>query len=135
MKFLKTISVVSLTLLVLVSSSSFKLGIHLCAGNIQDVALFSELEKCAMEKKLPPCHKHQAEPCCDDETIIHEGDGFEVSFSDITISAAPVLDLEIPFVMVSEIIPDAPAAKIMYRDYDPPLRSYDLTVTHQVFLI
>jgi hypothetical protein len=135
MKFLKTISVISLTLLVLVSSSSFKLGIHLCAGDIQDMALFSEVEKCAMEKNLPPCHKHQTAPCCDDETIVHEGDGFEVSFSDITISPGPVLDLEIPSVMVSEIIPESPSARLFYHDYDPPLRSYDLTLTHQVFLI
>ena len=135
MKLLKTISVFALALLVLISSSSFTVGIHLCAGKVQDLALFSQAEKCAMEQKLPPCHKHMAAPCCEDETIVHEGDGFEGLFADITISAVPVLDCDVPPVVVAEVIPDTPFSKISFRSYDPPLRSFDLTVTHQVLLI
>jgi hypothetical protein len=135
MKLLKTISVFALAFLVLISSSSFTVGIHLCAGKIQGMAFFSQAEKCAMEQKLPPCHKPMADPCCDDATIVHEGDGFEGSFASITISAAPALDCDVPLVIVAEVIPDTPFSKISYRSYDPPLRSFDLTVTHQVFLI
>jgi hypothetical protein len=38
-------------------------------------------------------------------------------------------------VLVSEIIPGSPIARFRYYYYDPPLRSCDLTVEHQVFLI
>jgi hypothetical protein len=135
MGILKTIFVYALAFLVLLSSSNFTVGIHLCAGKIQDLALFSAAEKCAMEQKLPPCHKHLPAPCCDDETIVHEGDGFEASFADTCTAAAPALDLDAPVVVIAEIIPDAPFSKISYGCYDPPLRSYDLTVTHRTFLI
>lgn len=110
-------------------------GIHLCAGKVQDMALFSAPEKCAMEKNLPPCHKHLTAPCCDDETIIHEGEGFKASVADITLSPASCIDLDIPAVIISEIVPSTTASQIHYYNYDPPLRSYDLTVSHRVFLI
>ncbi|HZI24788.1 MAG TPA: hypothetical protein VFD46_06920, partial [Chryseolinea sp.] len=117
MRFLKAISVFSLAFLVLVSSSSFRVGIHFCADKIHDVAIFDETEKCDMEKNLPPCHKNLKASCCDDETVVHEGDGFEVSFSDVAVSVVPVLDLDLPLVVVSEIIPDAPSSKISYYKY------------------
>ena len=122
--------------LVLVSSSSFMVGIHWCAGEIQNMALLSKAEGCEMEKNLPPCHKHIAsEPCCEDEAILHEGEGFKASVSDIAISMSPALDLELPHVILSEVIPSVSFLHPDYYNYDPPLRSYDLTVSHRVFLI
>jgi hypothetical protein len=135
MKFLKTISVFTMAFLVLFSSSSFMVGIHWCAGEIQSMALLSEADGCEMEKNLPPCHKHVSEPCCEDETILHQGEGFKASVSDIAISISPTLDLELPHVILSEVIPSVPFLHPDYYDYDPPLRSYDLTVSHRVFLI
>jgi hypothetical protein len=135
MKLFKTISVFVLAVLVLFSSSNFRLAIHLCADKVYDIALFSETEKCEMEKKLPPCHKHLSAPCCDDETIVHEAEGFKASFSEITISPSPVLDFDLPEVIISEVIPSVPSSQTSYYQYDPPLRSYDLTVSHHVFLI
>lgn len=110
-------------------------GIHLCAGEVQNIALFTKAAGCEKEKNLPPCHKHESAPCCDDETIIHKGEGFKASIAHITISSAPVLDFELPVVVISEVIPSAPISQTQYYNYDPPLRSYDLTVSHQVFLI
>ena len=51
MKAVKTIFVFALALLVLVSSTSFMVGIHFCSGEVADMALFTEAEPCAMEKK------------------------------------------------------------------------------------
>jgi|SRR5687768_1862001 len=135
MKLLRTISAFALAFLVLISSSSFMVDIHLCAGKVQDMALFSEAEKCAMEKSLPPCHKHVTAPCCDDETVVHEAEGFKASFFDISIAAAPVVDLHIADIILAEIIPAAPTLTNSWLYYDPPLRSYDLTVSQQVFRI
>jgi hypothetical protein len=135
MKFLKTISVFTMAFLVLVSSSSFLVGIHWCGGEIQSMALLSQAEGCEMEKNLPPCHKYASDPCCDDETILHEGQGFKAFVSDINISLSPTVDLELPQIILSEVIPSVPFLQPDYYNYDPPLRSDDLTVSHHVFLI
>jgi hypothetical protein len=134
MKFFKTISVFVMTLLVLVSSSSFVVGIHWCGGHIYSIAL-AQAEDCGMEKNVPACHKPVSTSCCDDDVILHEGEGFKASLSSITLSAFPPLDLELPGVLVSEVIPSTPFLRPNYYNYDPPLRSCDLTVSHRVFLI
>lgn len=135
MNLLRTISAFSLAFLVMISSSSFMVGMHFCKGEVKQLALFTKAEGCEKEKKLPPCHRHLASPCCDDETILHEGEGFKASIADISISQAAVSDLELPVVVVSEIIPEAPSSRTKYHNYDPPLRSNDLTVSHRVLLI
>jgi hypothetical protein len=135
MKFLKTISVFAMAFLVLVSSSSFMVDIHLCKDKIWDMGLFSKAVDCEMTKKLPPCHKQMLASCCDDETIVHEGEGFNASASDITVAVPTALDVSLPDVILSVIVPSIPFLHPDYCNYDPPLRSYDLTVSHSVFLI
>lgn len=88
-----------------------------------------------MEKRMPPCHKHETKPCCEDETIVHEGQDFKVSATDITIAAITAMDMQLPPVLISEVIPSAPISRITLYNYDPPLRPADLTVSLQVFLI
>lgn len=135
MNLFRTISSIVFCLLVVISSSSFMVGIHLCGGNIQDVALFTKANSCANEKKMPPCNKHETTPCCEDQTIIHEGQDIKSDAFKLQLSAIPVLDIEQSFVLVSEVIPSAPFSCIKYYNYDSPLRSTDLMVAHQVFLI
>lgn len=134
MKKYRSILSVAFAFLVLISSSSFMVGVHFCSGQIQNIALFTKAEDCEMEK-IPPCHKHLVKPCCEDETIVHNGEDFKVSPTDVTISLVPVTDMELPSVLISEVIPSAPASRITFYNYDPPLRSADLTVSYQTFLI
>jgi len=135
MKQYRSILSVIFAFLVLFSSSSFMVGVHLCRGHVQDVALFGEATPCVMEKQVSTCHMHESKPCCEDEAIVHDGQDFQVSSTDITISPIPVFDIELPAILISEIIPSAPVARIHYDVYDPPLWSTDLTVSLQVFLI
>jgi hypothetical protein len=134
MKAIRSISVVVLAVLVLVSSTSFMIGMHFCMGEVQNVAFFTKADGCEKEQNLPPCHRHQKAPCCADETIIHDGDDFKASIAHFHIVAAP-MEIEQPLVLISEVIPSVPLSRIKYYNYDPPLRSCDLTVEHQVFLI
>ena len=134
MKFLKTISIFALAFLVLVSSSSFVVGIHWCRGEIFNLSLLSHAEGCGMEKNVPPCHKQMIASCCEDDTILHEGEGFKASLSDINVSASPELEIQLPAILVAEVIPSIPLSPDYYN-YDPPLRSHDLTVSYSVFLI
>lgn len=135
MKIIRSISAVLLAILVLVSSTSFMVGMHICMGEVQNIALFEKADSCQKEKALPPCHKHMKPACCEDETVFHEGTDFKASIEHIHIEALFSVDIEQPLVLISEVIPAALIASIQYYKYDPPLRTCDLTVEHQVFLI
>lgn len=135
MKALRAISAILLALLVLVSSTSFMIGMHFCMGEVQNVALFTKADGCEKEKSQPPCHRHMKAPCCDDETILHKADDLKASITDSFVVSPVPADIELPLVLISEVIPSAPASRIKYLNYDPPLPSRDLTVEQQVFLI
>lgn len=111
------------------------IGIHMCSGNIQDLALFTKAQRCANEKKMPPCHKQESKPCCEDESVIHEGQDVKSDITKLQLSPVPVIDIDQPLVLIAEIIPSSSLARTKYYNYDPPLRWTDITVEHQVFLI
>jgi hypothetical protein len=121
--------------MVLVSSTSFMVGMHICMGEVQNVALFTKADGCEKEKSLPPCHRQAKAPCCKDETVVHKGEDFKASMAKVEIDAPVPIEIEQPLILISEVIPSAPLSRIQYYRYDPPLRSWDLTVEHQVFLI
>jgi len=135
MKKIRSISAVLLALLVLVSSTSFMIGMHFCMGEVQNIAFSSKADGCEKEQNLPPCHRHEKAPCCADETVVHKGDDFKASIAHIHTVAPFPIDIEAPLILISEVIPSAPLSRIQYYNYDPPLRCWDLTVEHQVFLI
>lgn len=135
MKLFRSILSIAFALLVLFSSSSFTVGIHLCGGQIENIALFTKSDGCEMEKKMPRCHKPQSKPCCEDETIIHSGEDFKVTIADVSISPDSASDMELPHVIISEVIPSARVSRTSIHHYYPPLRAADLTISFQVFLI
>lgn len=135
MKIFRTISAIILAFLVFFSSTSFMVGFHFCQGKIQKVALFTKAEGCKMPTQVPSCHKHVTNPCCDDEVVFHEASSFKGSVDQIQLHAPAAVDLSLPPVLISEIIPAASVARTEYYNYDPPLRSVDLSLTHRVFLI
>jgi hypothetical protein len=135
MKAIRSISAILLAILVLVSSTSFMVSMHRCMGEVRSVALFTKAASCEMEQRAPACLLHMKSPCCADETIVHKSDAFKASITHFHVVAPAQIDLEQPLVVISEVIPTAPFSRTHYYNYDPPLRSCDLTVEHQVFLI
>jgi len=135
MKAIRSISSVLLAILVLVSSSSFMVGIHFCMGELQQIALFGKAESCQMQKALPACHQHLKPTCCEDEVVFHEGTDFKVSTENYYSIAPAPISIEPPLVLIDEVIPPSSFTRFQYHNYDPPLRSFDLTVAHRVFLI
>lgn len=137
MNFVRTISVIALCLLVMVTSSSFMVGIHFCRGTVQDIALFQKAERCTNEKQLPECHRHQTNPCCEDKTILHEGDDIKSDVAKIQLSEIHTTNVDHPMILISEVIPSSlfVPTKAKYYNYDPPLPSADRTISLQVFLI
>lgn len=135
MKAFKTITALSLALLVLVSSTSFQVGLHFCKGEVQEVALFAKAPGCEKEKQLPPCHRQTKSSCCDDETVIHEADELATSLESLNVDVSNLTDASHPFVLVAEIIPSSSVSRHPYIHYQPPLRSGDLTVAYRSFII
>lgn len=135
MKPFRAISMIAFCLLVVFSSSSFIIGIHMCSGNIQDIALFTKAQTCANEKKMLPCHKQESKPCCEDESVLHEAQEIKSDVSKVQLSIVPALGIDQPVVLVAEIIPSSSLAKIRFYNYDSPIRWTDITVEYQVFLI
>ena len=135
MKVTRPISAVLLALLVLASSTSFMIGLHFCMGEVENVSLFTKADSCEKEQTLPPCHRNQKAPCCDDETFFHEGDDFKGSVKHLQVAALTAVELEQPTILIAEIIPAFPALYPRRHNYDPPLRTCDITVEHHVFLI
>ena len=135
MKHLRSILSVVFAFLVLFSSSSFIVGIHLCCGRVQAVALFTPAEDCGMGKAMPPCHQPQSKPCCENEAIVHRGDDFKASIKGVMLPPVSVVDVELPHVLLAELIPTLSLTPAEFYNYDPPLRKADLTVSLQVFLI
>ena len=135
MKAFRSIAVILLALLVLVSSTSVMVGMHLCMGEVENISFFAKADGCEKEKSLPPCHRDTVPPCCDDETIVHRGDDFKASATKYHGVLPTSQDIAQPPIVLAEIIPAAPIAHFRHHHYDPPLRTPDLTVEHRVFLI
>ena len=135
MKAFRTISAILLAILLLVSSTSFMVGIHKCGGEVLNVALFKKADGCEKERPEPPCHRHLKASCCEDQTLTHASNDFKSS--PVITYAGPlgITAMLVPFTLVSEVIPSAFVSRIQWPDYSPPLASHDLTVEHQVFLI
>jgi len=135
LKSLKTILTVTLALLVLVSSTHFVVGFHVCMGELQEIALFSKAEGCAMEKSLPPCHQHSKAPCCEDEVVLHNADAFKADAPSVFFETFVSTESLATLVLLADIIPDRDLQEVHFPDYDPPLPATDRVITHRVLLI
>ncbi len=135
MKTLRSTISIGFALLVLMASSSFSVGLHICSGQLKNIALFGKADGCEKEKQLPPCHRHSTQPCCEDETVIHDSEDFHASASHLDLSPQTAIDIVLPQVILAEIVSTDAIRSPRYYNYDPPLRSCDRTVAHSVFLI
>ena len=135
MKPLRTISILALVLLVMLSSSNFMVGIHFCSGEIRNIGILVKAEACEKEQSQPPCHRHMTATCCEDETIVHQGKELKPSVSHFHAAAPLPIDVVDINLLVSELIPASSISRAYYLLYDPPRASADITIRNQTFLI
>ena len=74
-------------------------------------------------------------PCHEDEAVVHQGQELKLTLPKSSFKLWFPLSSFNLWVLVSEVIPGSPLARIKFFNYDTPLRSFDLTVEHQSFLI
>lgn len=140
-KIFRSISAVFLSLLVLISTSSFAMNMHLCMGEVENLAFFSPAEPCELSVDDMACHNEIPEPidhlvntgCCDDREILIEGqDELEVT------GAASTYDLQLAAILYAVVLrPWVPAAANTdsFVKYTPPLIERDIPVLVQSFLL
>jgi hypothetical protein len=143
MKLFKRIILLTLTLLVLVSSTGISVGMHLCGGELEDLAFFGAKADCPMEQQketLPPCHQvpgaGDLADCCDDHILVFEHS--EASAATKAQLLAKTLDLK--FVAAFKVVilqlfaPETERASTYALYTDPPL-ARDIPVLVQAFLL
>lgn len=137
MKIFRTILCSLLALLVLISSSSFTVNMHLCGGHVQSVSVIEKATPCAMElAKTPPCHKSMAKKksCCTEDHITFEGKSFKSHEVTSLLLLQSFWVVELP--LISDLnIPVASATEFHLSQYSPPLIDRDITLQLRSFLI
>jgi hypothetical protein len=139
MNYLKTITSVILAVLVLVSSSSFTVNMHLCGGELQSVSIIEDAASCPMEVQLPPCHRNMAKQksdCCQDSHLAFEGKDFNYAFKEFkdVITSGSEVSVILPYIM--EVVEtELVLTAADFLPYKPPIVQRDIPVLIQSFLI
>lgn len=137
MKAIRPILCLFLAVLVLVSSTSFMVGMHLCNGEIKNIAFLTHADGCGHQDKMPPCHKEKQQSCCENGEILHEAADFSSQHANVELqSLSAGFQLSITDVVISIIIPDPGIiSAFKFYDYDIPIRLEDRPVANRVLLI
>ena len=139
MKVIHSILTVSLALLVLVSSTSFSVNMHVCGGHVSSVALVQKAAPCLMEI-IPPCHggihlEKKSNGCCEDKSVVFEGKDFNSKVEHISFELQTASWIaELPYI-VSVSPSNSTQAYSSFTLYKPPLLSQDISVLVHSFQI
>lgn len=137
MKTLKNITSFFLSLLIVLSSMSFTVNLHLCMGELESVRVISEAPACDMHSKS--CHAPEQDnaskdDCCEDEQrILHGQDELSKApaFQEPQPELVAVLSLLVSYLTAGTELPLVEATEV----YSPPLLPRDIPVLIQSFLI
>jgi hypothetical protein len=136
MKILRSIVSILIAGVIVVSTTSFTLSMHLCGGHVSSIALLDKAAPCAMEQ-LPPCHqKMMKHNCCEDKELKVEGKDLSSKIQEVIQlqhqQFSWVLDLPIAYKLVFS---KESLSQPSLTYYSPPLLDRDIPVFKQSFLI
>ncbi|NRD20938.1 hypothetical protein HNV08_12850 [Winogradskyella eckloniae] len=130
----KTFSV-TLSFLVLVSSLSLTIEKHFCGETLVDVAIFSDIEKCADDVVKTDATSVVKKTCCKDEIDVIAG------LSEITINSFEDLDSIHQQILFAysysyiSLFEGLPKLIIPHEAYTPPKLIKDIQVLDETYLI
>ena len=123
-----------MALLLLVSTTSWKVEKHFCMGRVMDIALFTAVEKCGMELSTEDGESLQKMPCCDDEIIVASGqDDLKISLDDLSLEQHLFLTAYAHTYL--NLFEGLERHFIPFDQYPPPKLIADIQLLDQVFLI
>ncbi|MBA6315217.1 HYC_CC_PP family protein [Cellulophaga baltica] len=137
-KGLFNIVAVTMAFLLLASTISWKVEKHYCLGHLMDIALFTSAQDCGMEMVSQSDesgeHVEDSNSCCNDETIITEGqDNLVVQSNDF--------DLAQQYFVIAyaysyfNLFGNRFEEKPSFDHYPPPIIVKDIHVLDEVYLI
>jgi len=113
---------------------SFTVEKHFCGGELVDISLFSDLEKCDMdaaETLVVVADNH----CCNDEVDVIEGQNDLSLNSDIELTVPQQFFLSNYFHSLAAIYDKLKDNEIFVFEYTPPNLIVDIQILDQVFII
>lgn len=127
---------ITLALLLLVSTTSWKVEKHYCMGFLVDISFFSEAEGCGMNMDLPSDSDRisKENSCCDDVTIVVKGQdkldvaSFDFQLIDQVFICSYIYSYFSLFEQESTEIDT-------FRYYPPPAIVKDICLLDETFLI
>ena len=124
-----------MALLLLLSTISFTVEKHFCGDELIDIAVFSDIEKCAKETFGTIQVHTEAAPCCKDTLVLFKGQ------KELTVKTIDDLDLDqqqlftsytFTFNSLFEMLKEQ---TVTYQYYYSPHLIVDIQVLNQEFLI
>lgn len=132
----KTASI-SMALLLLLSTTSWKVEKHYCMGRLMDMTLFVDVDDCGMDMASMVDGENLDETkksCCSDEVIFVDGvDDLKLSFNDLDVNQQSFL---IAFTFAYNSIFEAQTKQFVpHEQYPPPILVKDIHLLDETFLI
>ena len=140
---MRSFTSILLAVLVLFTSTSFRLDAHLCGGTVQSWSLFGEAAGCGMEmdRALEGCANHAgaviaAKPCCADHALRFIGQELNTSVS-APLAAAVAHQPVVVLPLTDHLGPVLAAAHVavLLHFRPPPLSGREVLARVQSLLI
>lgn len=135
-KFLHRIFSCCMALLLLASTTSWKVEKHYCMGRLINVAFFVDADACGMD--MPVSGQQEAtveqKTCCDNEVILLEGqDEVTAVYNDLDLDHQQFL---IAYTLsFLDILKPVESKEFLYNSYHPPKIVKDIQLLDEVYLL
>nr|WP_017730678.1 hypothetical protein [Nafulsella turpanensis] len=126
----------------LFTAAGFSVQAHLCAGEWQDFAFYSQAEECPMKAQLlPSCHSSEqaaeepAMPCCENHSYQLEQHDETVGQAAVKIAKPELKLIALAYTFILPLLEEAPPAEVIPEVYQQPPIARDIPVFVQSFLL
>jgi hypothetical protein len=137
MKILRSIVSLLIAAVILVSTTSFTVSMHLCGGRVASISVIDEATPCVMEQ-LPACHQQLMKKmgCCEDQELKIEGKDLSSKIQEVVQLQHQQFSWVLDLPLIHKIILSTKSvSNFSLSYYSPPLLDLDITVLKQSFLI
>lgn len=138
MNSIRSIVSIFLASIVLIASIGVTINFHLCAGQVQSLALFIKAKACKMDMPKT-CHNEEhaskRKGCCQEESLVLKGKETNAEVKTATQLTPSFNLISVILPVLYSIIDLDSVATPQYAHYKPPLIEQDITVLVHSFLI
>lgn len=138
MKLFHKITSIILSIIILVSTSSFAVESHYCGDMHIDSSIFGKASNCMCERFESNNHSDKTEmnmgDCCKEKVIVHDGND-EIQKTQFQFTSENTLFLQSYFYSYINLFEGIENRIAPFKGYSPPLLVTDLQMIHESFLI